>query len=71
MHHLRGKNDPKDSFYEEMEQVFVYFPRTMLVDFKAKLGKGDIFKPTIWNENLHQDSNDNGARIVNFATSKS
>ena len=30
----------------------------------------NIFKPTIGNENLHQDSKDNGARIVNFATSK-
>ena len=28
------------------------------------------FKPTIGNEGLHQDSNDNGVRIVNFATSK-
>jgi hypothetical protein len=42
-----------------------------LVVLKAKLGKADIFKPTILNENLHQDSNDNGARKVNFATSKS
>jgi len=32
--------------------------------------RGDnIFKPTIWNESLHQDSNDNGVSIVNFATS--
>ena len=30
----------------------------------------NIFKPTIGNESLHQDSNDNGVRIVNFATSK-
>jgi len=29
-----------------------------------------IFKQTIGNESLHQDSNDNGVRIVNFATSK-
>ena len=29
-----------------------------------------IFKPTIGNETLHQYSNDNGFRIVNFATSK-
>jgi hypothetical protein len=28
------------------------------------------FKPTIGNERLHQDSNDNGVRIINFATSK-
>ena len=30
----------------------------------------NIFKLTIGNESLHQDSNDNGVRIVNFATSK-
>jgi len=30
----------------------------------------DIFKPKIGNENLHYDSNANGVRIENFATSK-
>jgi hypothetical protein len=34
------------------------------------VGKENIFKPTIRNESLHQDSNDNGVRIVNFAASK-
>ena len=34
------------------------------------MGRGNIFKPTIGNEILHKDSNDNGVRIVNFATSK-
>ena len=34
------------------------------------MGRENIFKPTIGNESLHQDSNDNGIRIVNFATSK-
>jgi hypothetical protein len=28
----------------------------------------NIFKPTIRNESPHQDSNDNGVRIVNLAT---
>jgi hypothetical protein len=36
----------------------------------AKNWRENIFKPTIWNESIHQDSNDNGVRIVNFATSK-
>jgi hypothetical protein len=39
-----------------------------MVDLNAKLGKEDIFKPTIGSENLHHDSNDNGVRIVNIAT---
>jgi len=33
-------------------------------------GREDIFKPTIGNVILHQDSSGNGLRIVNFATSK-
>jgi hypothetical protein len=44
--------------------------KILLGDFNAKLGREDIFKPTIWNDSLHQDSNDNGARIVKFTTSK-
>ena len=61
-------------FYEELEQVFDHFPRChmkiLLGDFNAKVGRENIFKPTIGNESLHQDNNDNGVRIVNFATSK-
>jgi len=67
-------DDSKDSFYQELEQVFDNFPRyhmkILLGDFNAKVGRENIFKPTNGNESLHQDSNDNGVRIVNFATSK-
>ena len=34
------------------------------------LRRENIFKPTTGQECLHQDSNDNGIRLVNFATSK-
>jgi len=44
--------------------------KILLGDFIAKVGRENIFKPTNGNESLHQDSNDNGVRIVNFATSK-
>jgi endonuclease/exonuclease/phosphatase family metal-dependent hydrolase len=44
--------------------------KILLGDFNAKLGSEYIFKPTIGNESLHQDSNDNGGRLINFATSK-
>jgi hypothetical protein len=42
----------------------------LLRDFNAKVGRQGIFKPTIENESLHQNNNDNGVRVVNFATSK-
>jgi endonuclease/exonuclease/phosphatase family metal-dependent hydrolase len=44
--------------------------KILLGDFNAKVGKEDIFKPIIGNESLHEASNDNGDRVVNFATSK-
>ena len=34
------------------------------------MGREDVFKPTVGNESLHQDINNNGAKIVNYATSK-
>jgi exonuclease III len=67
-------DDIKDSFHEELEQVFDQFPRyymkILLGDFNAKVGREDIFKPIIGNESIHETSNDNGVRVVNFATSK-
>jgi hypothetical protein len=44
--------------------------KILLGGFNAKLGREDTFKPIIGNESLHEDSNDNGVRVVNFATSK-
>jgi hypothetical protein len=66
-------DDVKDSFYEELERMFDKFLKyhmKILLDFNAKVGREDIFKPTIGNESLHEISNDNGVRLVNFATSK-
>jgi hypothetical protein len=42
--------------------------KTLLGDFNAKVGREDIFKATIGNESLHEISNDNGVRVVNFVT---
>jgi endonuclease/exonuclease/phosphatase family metal-dependent hydrolase len=57
-----------------MEHVFDKYPKynfkILLGDFDAKVGREDIFKPTIGNESLHEISIDNGVRLVNFATSE-
>jgi endonuclease/exonuclease/phosphatase family metal-dependent hydrolase len=42
----------------------------LLGDFNGKVESEDIFKPIIGNESLHEASNDNGVRVVNFAISK-
>ena len=52
-----------ESFYEELEHVFDHFPKyhvkILLGEFNLKFGRENIFKPTIWEESLHQDSNAN------------
>jgi hypothetical protein len=67
-------NDVRDSFYEELEHIFDKFPKyptkILLGDSNAKVGREDIFKLTVGNESLHEISNDNGVRVVNFTTSK-
>jgi hypothetical protein len=45
--------------------------KKILLDvFNTKVRKEDVFKPTIWNESLHQITNDTEARVVSFATSE-
>jgi hypothetical protein len=67
-------DDVKDSFYEELERIFNKFPKyhmkILLGDLNAKVSREDIFKPTIGDESLHEISNDDGVRVVNFVASK-
>jgi hypothetical protein len=44
--------------------------KILLGGFNSNAGRENIFKPTIGNGSSHEISNDNGVRIVNFATSK-
>jgi hypothetical protein len=67
-------DDVKDNIYKELERLFDKFPKyhmkILIGDFNTKVVREDIFKPTIEYESLHKISNDNGVRLVNFATSK-
>jgi hypothetical protein len=64
-------DDSKHSFSKDLDQgiFFYHFSRyriKILRDFNAKVGKENIFKPTIGNESLHHDSNHNGVIHVVF-----
>jgi hypothetical protein len=67
-------DDVKDSFYDELECIFDKFPKyhvkILLGDLNTKVGREDVSKPTTGEKCLHEISNDNGVRVVNFATSK-
>jgi hypothetical protein len=64
-------DDSKGSYYGELEHVFEPIPkyhmRIQLGYYNARVGRQIIFKLTIRDESLHQNSNDNGVRIRNIA----
>jgi len=63
----------KIQFYEDLDQVLNHFSKYHLkitLDFNAKVGRENFFKPAIGNEGLLHDSKDNDVRIVNFATAE-
>jgi hypothetical protein len=61
------------SFCKELGHLCDKFPKyhtKILLDISAKGGKEDIFKPAVENRSFYKINNDNGVRVVNFATSK-
>ncbi|XP_050079522.1 uncharacterized protein LOC126567336 [Anopheles maculipalpis] len=72
--HLGSTDDDKDSFYTQLEREYDRCPqhdvKIVIGDFNAQVGREEVFKPTIGSFSAHQLTNDNGLRLVNFASSK-
>ena len=64
----------KEEFYNLLEQninqIAMSDIKIILGDFKAKVGKESIYKSTIGNESLHNKTNNNGIKMIQFAISK-
>jgi hypothetical protein len=43
--------------------------KIILGDFSAKVGKESIYKPTIGSESLHNETNNNGIKMIQLAIS--
>jgi hypothetical protein len=69
-HQVRKSGDTKDRICEKVvcvfDQFLKYHMKIVLGDFFAKVGREDIFKPTLVNESVCEISNDNGVSVVNF-----
>lgn len=66
--------DEKEVFYDTLDRVFDSCPKSDIKiiagDFNAKIGKELAFIPTIGRYSLHDETNDNGRMLINFAASK-
>lgn len=64
----------KSRFYIRLELVYDALPKTdikiLLGDFNAKIGREEHYYQTIGNNSLHETSNDNGMRVIDFATTR-
>ena len=63
----------EEEFYNLLEQNINQIARSdikiILGDFNAKTGKESVYKPTIGNESLHNETNNNGIKMIQFVIS--
>jgi hypothetical protein len=61
----------KEEFYSSLEKVCEAFSnydmKTVLGDFNAEVGKESYLYPACGGHSLHNETNDNRKRMVNFA----
>lgn len=69
-----ASDDEKDEFFDKLERSFDNCPKSdikiILGDFNAQIGREECHKPTIGMHSLHEESNDNGLRLISLATSR-
>jgi hypothetical protein len=67
-------DEEKDSFCDELDEIHGECPKRdckiIIGDMNAKVGKKQIYRPVIGKHRLHKMSNDNGMRLINFASSR-
>ena len=70
---VKKTEEIKEEFYNLLEQNINQrarlYIKIILGDFNAKVGKGSIYKPPIGNESLHNETNNNGIKMIQFAIS--
>lgn len=64
--------EEKEKFYESLSEILQEIPRydikIVVGDFNAKVGREDIYKQVTGGHSKHKESNDNGIKLIEFAT---
>ncbi|XP_072384640.1 uncharacterized protein [Diabrotica undecimpunctata] len=64
--------DDKNEFYDSLNQLYTEAPnhdiKIILGDLNAKVGTEDYVIPVVGRYSVHEVTNDNGSRLVDFAT---
>jgi len=64
----------KDAFYDGLRNLYDACPKhdvkLIIGDLNAQIGKEAIYYPTIGKEAYHQESNENGKRLIHLAASR-
>ena len=67
-------DETKESFYERLDEAYERCPRHdikfVIGDLNAKVGKEGIFGPTVGKFSLHDETTDNGMRLIDFAAAR-
>jgi hypothetical protein len=67
--------DEKENFCDALDKAYMKCPRhdikVIIGDLNAKVGTDCAYEPNTGKEGLHEETNDNGQRLVDIAISRS
>jgi hypothetical protein len=69
-----SEEEAKDQFYEPFERAYAACPshdvKLVMGDAYPKVGRETVYQPTICKHTLHQSTNENSVRIVEFTAGR-